>query len=89
MKASNLKLSLTISNTFETARRCTLAFNNKKITLETPNYILTTKGGALNGIIKQNLKDSNYSQVSLNMHDMLEYSETLSKFKEYIKANYS
>ena len=46
---------------------------------------MTTKGGALNGIIKHNLKDQSYPGVSLNFHDIYEYSKILDKFKEQVK----
>lgn len=41
--------------------------------------------GALNGIIKHNLKDTLYPSVALSFHDMHEYTKTLTKFGEHIK----
>jgi len=38
---------------------------------------MSTRGGALNGVIKHNLRDTKCDQVALNLHDMHEYSETL------------
>jgi len=46
---------------------------------------LTTKGGALNGIIKHNLKGQGYPCVSLNFHDIYEYSKILDKFSDHVK----
>ena len=42
--------------------------------------------GALNGIIKHNLKEINYEMVSLNFHDMNDFKDTLYKFKESKKG---
>jgi hypothetical protein len=53
--------------------------------LQTPSYILTTKGGALNGILKHNLRDQTYPGVSLNFHDLFEYKFSLTKFKEHLQ----
>ena len=45
---------------------------------------MTTKGGALNGIIKHNLKGQGYPCVSLNFHDIYEYSKILDKFSDHV-----
>jgi hypothetical protein len=42
--------------------------------------------GALNGIIKHNLKDTKYPGVALSLHDMHEYTNTLAKFKDHLRV---
>jgi len=54
--------------------------------LHTPSYILTTKGGALNGILQHNLRDQSYPGISLNFHDLFDYKLSLTKFKEHINT---
>jgi len=56
--------------------------------LHTPSYILTTKGGALSGILKHNLRDQSYPGVSLNFHDLFDYKLSLTKFKEQINTTH-
>ena len=53
--------------------------------LQTPSYILTTRGGALNGIIKHNLREQAYPGVSINFHDLFEYKLSLTKFREHLQ----
>jgi hypothetical protein len=82
---SSKKLTIQLLDKVETARRLLLTLHNShNRVIPTPNYILSTRGGTLNGIIKHNLKDTNYTQVALNLHDMHEYTETLTKFKEHL-----
>ena len=40
--------------------------------------------GALNGIIKHNLRSVAYPSVSINLHDLHAYSETLTAFKSHV-----
>ena len=84
----NKKLTVQLLDKVDTARRLTLTLHNShNKVINTPNYILTTRGGALNGIIKHNLRETGYTQVALNLHDMHEYSETLSKFREHLLSS--
>eukprot|EP00347_Sterkiella_histriomuscorum_P003481 403364131 len=79
-KKSFMRVVLTV----EKARKLEINFRNNQ-TMLTPNFIMTTKGGALNGIIKHNLKEVNYQGVSLNFHDMYDYFPTLAKYREHLE----
>jgi hypothetical protein len=55
------KLTLKVLETSDTARRLSVTVHNShNRVLQTPNYLVSTRGGALNGVIKHNLRDSTF-----------------------------